>query len=336
MNQNHLLKRTLAIVPMLALYMLPAFSQTTCAEKDQTIGLQLYSVRSVSGLDASTEKFNQTLKDIRGMGYDYVESANYQDDGTFYGVSPAEFRRRIDEAGLKVVAAHADHFLTEDEVKTRNFSEALAWWSRCADNCKKAGISILVEPSQPFTPEQGVTNPWQLIAADRWRLDRNTALVYCQLYNEIGAMCRKKGMKFCFHNHWLEFGRLTDTGESFYDILLKNTDPELVFLELDVYWATTAGADPVKIMRENPRRILTLHIKDEYAIGDSGKMDFGGIFAEARNTGAEYKFIEIENAPKDMAMMDCCRRSINYVRTAVHQQKTKETGGAATSPGLMR
>lgn len=117
----------------------------------------------------------------------------------------------------------------------------------------------------------------------------------CDLMNKIGEEANKRGIKFGYHNHHLEFVPITNTDKLYEDFLIANTDPEKVFFEMDVYWITQGGQDPVAYLKKYPTRFKALHIKDEYVVGATGTIDFKGIFAQFYKNGGEDWFVEMED-----------------------------------------
>ena len=99
-------------------------------------------------------------------------------------------------------------------------------------------------------------------------------------------------MKFGYHNHAYEFEKVED--EVMYDYMLKHTDPDLVFFQMDVYWAVIGKASPVYYFNQYPGRFRMLHIKDEWEIGQSGMVGFDAIFKNAELAGLENFVVEIE------------------------------------------
>lgn len=164
------------------------------------------------------------LQKVAAAGYEYVELSSR------LGLSASALRELLQEAGLKPLAAHIS-LLDLDTLE-----EELDYYS-------EAGFSTIVG-GLDFFP-YGV--PGKLLRR-------------CDDYNRAGALCRERGMTFCYHNHFQEFQRLC--GIPMAEWMLENTDPELVTFELDAYWAARAGADPAAFMRKYLNRMQFLHLKD--------------------------------------------------------------------------
>jgi sugar phosphate isomerase/epimerase len=107
--------------------------------------------------------------------------------------------------------------------------------------------------------QQYVISPW---LDNRYRKDRNGLLKFMEVFNKSGELCKRSGMKFGYHNHDFEFSEKLD-GEVLYDIMLKNTDPDLVIQQLDTGNLYNGGANAMEVVKKNPGRFLSLHVKDE-------------------------------------------------------------------------
>jgi len=230
-----------------------------------------------------------TLKQIHAVGYQEVELTPVA-----YTLPPDQLRKVLAESGLK---APSGHFEYTDLSRQFEYAKAL-------------GLDWVVCPMLP--KEQ-----WTSIQGFR------TA---ARQFNEWGKHAHDLGMRFAFHNHDYEFRRFGDvTG---YDILLKETDPKLVFLELDCYWVTQAGFDPVDLLHQLGRRVRMLHIKDRkpgfpasndmsassahFTEVGTGGIDWPHIIAAARRLQIEHYFIEQDHI--DGPPIESVRTSYNYLR----------------------
>jgi sugar phosphate isomerase/epimerase len=148
------------------------------------------------------------------------------------------------------------------------------------------------------------------ITADQCRKSAETL-------NRLGEMCKKSGLKFCWHNHDKEF--LKDTGEGLpYDLLMKWTDPGLVSVELDIYWAKKGGADSLDLLKKYPGRTPILHVKDmdsetrkDFACPGSGIIDFVPVFSEALNQGVTHYIVERDGETDGI---NCLKGSSDYLK----------------------
>ena len=186
---------------------------TEVPEKDMVI--QLYSARDLIGKpELYAQNHEEVLKAIAEMGYTGVEAASFK-DGLFYGVTPEEFKADVEAVGMEVVSSHTNRKLTAEEFASGDLTEALAWWDAALPAHKAAGMRYVVVPS--------MTMPETL----------KDLKLTCDYFNEIGRRCKAAGMDFGFHNHSREFKKVEDV--VIMDYMLENTDPELVFFQMDVY-----------------------------------------------------------------------------------------------------
>lgn len=120
--------------------------------------------------------------------------------------------------------------------------------------------------------------------------------------NDAGARTHAEGVTLAYHNHAFEFE--AENGGRLYDILVRETDPDLVDLELDLYWSVVGGVDPVDLFTEYPGRFPLLHVKDRAPDGSiadvgTGTIDFARIFAHSELAGVEYYFVENDSPKPD-------------------------------------
>jgi sugar phosphate isomerase/epimerase len=246
----------------------------------QHIGVQLYTVRDLMQRD-----FDGTLSKVRGAGYREVEFAGY------YGHSPKDVRASIDRVGLTAPSNHVDY-----KTVTENWPQAL-------DAAHIIGHKYLVNPMI----DEAVRNQpggWKKAA---------------EAFNRAGEASKKAGIQFCYHNHWFDFYPLPD-GKLPYDVLLANSDPQLVKLEMDLCWITVGGQDPVKYFDRYPGRFPLVHVKDLKKIPHptasqggkitfeqiyplmtevgSGVIDWKRIFSYSEKAGIKHYFVE-HDMPKN-------------------------------------
>lgn len=266
-----------------------------CCQTSKEMVVQLYSVRDLIGKpELYAENHVEVLKAIAEMGYTGVEAASYK-NGLFYGVSPEQFKADVEAAGMEVVSSHTNRKLTAEELASGDLTEALAWWDAAIPAHVAAGMRYVVCPSMNI-PEtlEGLK-------------------VYCDYFNEIGRKCKEAGMKFGFHNHSREFKKVED--QVVIDYMLQNTDPELVFFQMDVYWAVYGNASPVEYFNKYPGRWILLHIKDKKEIGQSGMVGFDAVFSNAEVAGMEEYVVEVEGCRNERAL-EGVRVSAEYIKNA--------------------
>ena len=259
------------------------------------MAVQLYSVRTLIGTPEQFARNHEyVLRRLAQMGYTAVEAVGY-DDGKFVGLSPAEYRKAIESAGLKLLSSHVSHGLSPQELASGDFSRALAWWDRCIDAHKAAGIPYLVMSwSQPL----------------QTKAQMSTTAAYL---DAIGAKCRAAGLRFGYHSHSHEF-KQTD-GTTMFDVFASETKPENLFMQMDVYWAVVGGASPVEYMTRYPGRFELMHIKDKYELGQSGMVGFDAIFKAFSRAGTKAFVVELEQASTPNILKGL-RESALYLRNA--------------------
>ncbi|MDR2039177.1 MAG: sugar phosphate isomerase/epimerase [Bacteroidales bacterium] len=264
------------------------------------IAIQLYSVRERIGSHVGNQSGNYNadyaaiLKELVQMGYTAVESAGYH-EGLFYGRKPEEFKRDVEAAGLKVLSSHCNRYLAPEELSSGNFTESMKWWDQCIAAHKAAGMTYIVVP-------------W--LDVPKTVKDLKT---YCDYYNEIGRRCKENGMKFGYHNHSQEF-RKVENQVVMMDYMIENTNPEYVFIEMDVYWTVMGKNSPVEYFKKYPGRFTVLHIKDHKEVGQSGMVGFDAIFNNADIAGTKHIVVEMEGYSESLEKG--LKTSIDYLLNA--------------------
>lgn len=207
------------------------------APTGEVMGLQLYSIRD----DMKKDPLG-SLKQLAAMGYKNVEHANYI-DRKFYGYTPKEFKKILDDLGLKMPSGHTvmgkPHW---DEAK-KEFTDL---WKFTVEDAAIAG-------------QQYVISPW---LDESLRKTTSDLKRYMEVFNKSGELCKKSGMKFGYHNHDFEFSVKLD-GVPVYDIILKETDPNLVIQQLDIGNLYNGGVKAIDIVKQYPGRFQSMHVKDE-------------------------------------------------------------------------
>ena len=259
------------------------------------MSVQLYSARKLIGTPELFAKNHEyVLARLAQMGYTGAEAASYS-DGQFSGLSPEAFKAALNKAGLEFTSSHTTRLLSSEEFASGDFTAALQWWDKCIEAHKKAGVPRLVMSySQKLNTEA----------------ELKTMAAYL---NEIGRRCNQAGIRFGYHNHAHEFEKVA--GTTMMDYFIANTDPQNVFIEMDVYWAVVGGAAPVEYMQKYPGRFELLHIKDKKEIGQSGMVGFDAIFRNFKKAGTTAFVVEMEEASTPNILKGL-RESALYLRNA--------------------
>lgn len=190
------------------------------------VGIQLYSVKENMAKDSIG-----TIRKVVDLGYKNLEAANHnagEDFGVGTGTSVGDMSELLKEIGAKVVNAHVFPFTAENAEGVINYHKAIG-------NDK-------------------------ITCAMAFYDGRESVLAQCKYFNEVGAICKNAGMKFVYHNHFHEFQKID--GETIFDIIVNNTDPELVYFEIDTFWTYRGGVDPVDLFKKYGDRIILVHQKD--------------------------------------------------------------------------
>lgn len=250
-------------------------SQYSCKPKAPGIGLQLYTIR-----DAMAADVPGSLQKVAQTGYKYLELAGYA-DGKFYGYEPAAFKKLVNDLGMEILSSH-----TQVEAQGITLDNA----KKMAEDHAKLGVKYCI---QPWVVEEARTTiaSYQKMAAD---------------WNKVGGIMKENGMMFGYHNHNFEF----DTVEGkvpFFDVFMAELDKNLVTMELDMFWTTKAGQDPVEIIKKYPGRFELFHMKDmftkeapffttvgvkDFAPVGAGVIDFKRILAVSKIAGMKYLVVE--------------------------------------------
>lgn len=232
------------------------------------IGLQLYSLREM----VKDEGIQPVLEAAAKMGYTHVETAGY-DDGKIYGLDPADFKKRLEDLGMRCTSGHLGQSITKD-----NKAEVMAWWDRAIEAYNRVGAKYMVQPSISIDKDTTVDD----------------MKMYCDYFNAVGYKTAAASMAFGYHNHAFEFEHTFD-GKTAYDFMLDNVSKQHVFFQMDVYWVMMGGHDPAQYLKERPSQFKTIHIKDEKEIGASGKMDFKAIFDQMKANNVKDWYVEVEH-----------------------------------------
>ncbi len=257
-------------------------------KKSKEIGLQIYSVRN-----ELKEDLKGTLKQIAEIGYKWIELADYN-EGKFYGKSPSDFKKLIEELGMEIISSH-----TGVEVKGVDMSNA----EKLADAHAELGLKYVVKP-------------WLV---EERRVSADSYKKVAEELNKIGEVMKSRGLKFGYHNHDFEFE--TVDGQIPFDILLSETDSELVIFEIDLYWVKKGGKNAIEYFNNYPGRFELFHIKDMDNTEESyfteigtGIINFKELFASKELAGMKYFFVEQDNY-RNYSPLESVKISFDYLNS---------------------
>lgn len=233
-------------------------------------GLALYTVRDDMSTDAKA-----TLKAVADAGYKNIEAAGYS-DGKFYNMTPADFKAFVDKLELVPVSTH------HSDVTLENADKMMA-------DVKAAGFEYFVVPIPPmglFNFDQETMTMSMTGGAEN----------LTKIVNTLGEKAHNAGLKLLYHNHDFEFKEDKD-GVVVIDYMLENTDPKYVNFQMDLFWVTKAGADPIAYFEKYPGRFKLWHVKDmddqgRFAPVGQGNIDFAKILEKKELSGMEYYMVE--------------------------------------------
>ena len=231
------------------------------------ISVQLYTLRDQLNAD-----LEGTLAALAEIGYTRVEHAG------FVGRTAAQFKAALDAVGLRSTSGH---------VGIPQPFDAAAWQQALAD-ANLLGSRYIVPP-------------FFGVGANGVIRDSATYRAFARDLNKAGALARRAGLDFGYHNHHFEFFRLDGGTRIGYDILTEETDPDLVHLEMDLFWVTRGATDPVDLIRANRGRVRQFHVKDMNDAGSfedagQGLINFARIFQHGREAGIDEFIIERDDA----------------------------------------
>ncbi len=266
-NRREFIKRASALLAGgLVLPSLVTSCTGKAAASSKNIGLQLYSLRDM----VNEEGIQKVLETVAAMGYKNLETANYN-DGKVYGLAPLEFKKIVEDLGMKVTSTHLSQAFSKDKE-----AEIMAWWDKAIEAHSALGVKYMVQPWMPVNDETTIDD----------------LKMYCDYFNSVGYKTAAASMAFGYHNHDFEFRKIDD--QLIYDFLLDNVSPNHVFFELDVYWCQVGGGDPVAYLKNRPDQFKAIHIKDEKEIGASGQMNFQPIFDQMYANNVKDWYVEVE------------------------------------------
>jgi sugar phosphate isomerase/epimerase len=242
------------------------------AKTNTVAGLQLYTLRE------------QLPKDVKGViakvaaaGYKEVEVYGFSKEKGFWGMSPTELAQLLKQHGLSAPSGHygMDQLLGEGKLDD-------------LDTAIEAATTL---------GHQYVTMPY--VNAKFRQTAADLKSVAAKL-NQAAERVKKAGLKMAYHNHDFEF--LPVEGVRLYDVLLQETNPDLVDFEMDLYWVVRAGNDPVDLFKKHPGRFTMVHVKDmdkqnnklNTEVG-KGSIDFKAIFQQSKLAGIKHYIVEQEN-----------------------------------------
>jgi sugar phosphate isomerase/epimerase len=297
------------------------------------IGLELYTVRDTM-TDQAT--YISTLEKVAAIGYKEVEPVGYA------GLEPKDFRALLDRLGLTAPSTHAGASEGPDLEKQLEGFQTMGI-KYCEISAPRgpgrspaaSGPGRAMEPGSYYNAGDGLVynsfkqttsfGPYQPPVSLESVQQRAVQL------NEHGKIAKKFGIKMLIHNHTGEFEKLTDSPKTTYEVLLAETDPDLVTMQLDIGWALIAGVNVFDLFRDHPGRFELWHVKDMVGLKTmnqslspnqrtsstgftpvgAGQVDYKTIFSGAQQAGMKHFCVEQDNAASWGDSMATARVSYN-------------------------
>jgi sugar phosphate isomerase/epimerase len=268
------------------------------AKKGELTGIQLYSVRA----DMKADPLG-TLKQLSDMGYRHVEHANYA-NRKFYGWTVSEFKKILNGFGMSMPSGHTVLDAKHWDASKKDFTNE---WKYTVEDAAAMGQSFVI-------------SPW---LEESKRKTMGDLKSFMEIFNRSGELCKKFGMKFGYHNHDFEFSEKVE-GKVLFDIILAETDPNLVMQQLDIGNMLNGGAKAIDVMKQYPGRFESMHVKDEIkateghepfesTILGKGVVPIKSIIDLGRASGTKHFIIEQESYQGKTPLV-CAEEDINIMK----------------------
>jgi len=286
MNRRQFINRSTALLAAGAITN-QFFSCNFVKSNKGRIGIQLYSVKEELAKD-----FMGTLKKLSAMGYSSVEPYGFTTDD-FFGRTMKELSSIVNDMGMTISGSHIWSSISVENPTDKEWD----FWKNCADIVKSGGGKWAIQSSLP-----------EFKTMD----DLERIFSY---FNRAAEICKQGDVKFAFHNHTEVFSMIDD--EMVLDLLIKNTDPNLVFFQLDMGHTVNGGGDCVHYLRNYPGRILLWHASDFDAVNrhytevGKGSVPYAELFELAQSSGLEQLTVEQETGADIFAS---CKANFDYLK----------------------
>ena len=268
-------------------------------KENDALGIQLYSIRDEMKKDPLS-----SLKQVAAIGYKLVEHANYR-DRKFYGYSPSEFKKLLADLGLKMPSGHTVLGPNHWDKSKNDFTDS---WKYTVEDAATLEQEYVISPSLDASLRKSYDD-----------LKR-----YMEVFNKCGELCKKSGMKFGYHNHDFEFSEKLN-GQTVYDIILTNTDPQLVTQQLDIGNLYNGGANAMEVVKKYPGRFESLHVKDEIkssnqeepyesTILGTGIVNVKAVIDLCRKTAGTRHYIVEQESYQGKTPMECIREDYERMK----------------------
>jgi len=258
MNRRNFIKSSIAAAA--ACYGVKGVAAVNAVSAGNRIGVQLYSINKELPAD-----IDGSLKKLADIGYSNVEAYGF-DSKAFLGKPLKEWTKILADKGLKLSGTHCGTPLLPDDINATEWD----YWRKSIDEINAAGAKLLI---QSFLPSANSVSDLKRVA---------------EQFNRIGELCNINGVKFGYHNHNAEFNTLD--GAVILDVLVRSTDPGLVFFQMDLGHVVNGGGDIMAYIRRYPRRFRSWHASDfkkgqGYTETGKGDVPYEELFKRAEANG---------------------------------------------------
>jgi sugar phosphate isomerase/epimerase len=273
----------------------------TPAEK-KSIGIQLYTFRNKIRKDSDgtshygADEIKKVLAQIADVGFKELEVFDYKDRSIF-GIPYIEFNGMVTDSGMRISSGH----YKTGQVNPDWEGTLVKGWENAVDDAKRIG-------------QEYINIAW-IDPSERESIDAYKRI--CELMNNANLVCKQSGVKLGYHNHEFEFDTLE--GQVPYDVMLQELDPS-ISMEMDLYWITRAGKNPLDYFAKYPGRFEQWHVKDmskadpkvQTDVG-SGTIDFKSIFANKEQSGLKRFYLEQEDYP--VSEIQSVKKGFEYLQS---------------------
>lgn len=277
---------------------------TATGPKD--IGIQLYTLRN----EIEEMGVEEVLKKVAAAGYKWIEPFGYE-DRKFLKKTPAEFKQICADLGMTVPSVHSITEVSSDGGK----DDIVSQMKTSAEDAIAIGAKYIV---------------WAYLTPDE-RTSMDDYKRHIATWNQFGEICKDAGIQFSYHNHDFEFMKFEGESEFPYELIMRETDHDNVKFEMDLFWVSIAGQDPVEWFKKDPGRFHLWHVKDlvkqedKYVVDGQdrffapvgeGIIDFKKIFNERKTSGMNYFFVEQDFVKEGRNPLDNIKISWNFLNNA--------------------
>ena len=287
MNRRQFISKSAALLAVSSIAGRDVFAATK--PNKGRIGIQLYSVK-----DELPKDFEGTLKKLSAMGYSSVEPYGFNGEKFLDRITMKDLSVMVKDMGMTISGTHTGSKLLPEDTNAPEWD----FWKKCADSIRSGGGKWAIQASLP---------------GPRTNMDDLKRIV--SFFNRAGEVCKQSGVKFAFHNHHKEFEKIDDY--VILDYLIKNTDPKLVFFQLDLGHTVNGGGDCVRYLRDFQGRIPLWHASDfdatsrKYTEVGKGSVPYKALFDLPNASGLEQLTVEQETEGDIFAS---CKEDFDYLK----------------------